>query len=85
MCIVFVVFIGGASVFVGMNFSVSNEESTILVAWIISCAIIIITFLICISAIAYRIMSKEKTKNELAEKNSTLKQIYESVFKDKKK
>ena len=72
MCIVFVVFIGGASVFVGMNFSVSNEESTILVAWIISCAIIIITFLICISAIAYRIMSKEKTKKRISRKEQYL-------------
>ncbi len=76
---------GVRNIFKGIESPFSHEESTILVAWIISYAIIIITLLICISTIVYRIVSEEKTNNELTEKNNTLKQIYESVFKEKKK
>lgn len=85
LCLVSFIITGGVNIFVGINFSVSSEESIILVAWIISYAIIIMTLLICISTIVCRKMSKEKTNNELTEKNNTLKQIYESVFKEKKK
>ena len=41
------------------------------------------TILICISAIIYSLVSKEKAKNELLERNNTLKQIYESIFQNK--
>ena len=76
---------GIRNIFVGIEPPFSHEESIILVAWIISCTIIIITLLICISTIVYRIVSEEKAKNELTEKNNTLKQVYESVFKEKEK
>lgn len=72
-----------ATMITGIKYSFSYKESTVLVAWIISCASIIMTILICISAIIYSLVSKEKAKNELLERNNTLKQIYESIFQNK--
>lgn len=72
-----------ATMITGIKNSFSYKESTVLVAWIISCASIIMVILICISAIIYSLVSKEKAKNELLERNNTLKQIYESIFQNK--
>ncbi len=85
LCFILFIVTGIRNIFVGIEPPFSHEESIILVAWIISCTIIIITLLICISTIVYRIVSEEKAKNELTEKNNTLKQVYESVFKEKEK
>lgn len=55
------------------------------VAVITSWTIISVVSLACVTVIFYSLVTKRKGEKELKEKNNTLKQIYESVFKDKKK
>ena len=55
------------------------------IAAIISGTIIWVVFLICATVIICRLINKRKGEKELEERNNTLKQIYESVFRDKNK
>lgn len=55
------------------------------IAVIISRTIIWVVFLICAAIIICRLINKRKGEKALEERNNTLKQIYESVFRDKNK